>query len=89
MSQQQDAEFWKKARAARDQLVAQYLSHPDVSLIDIGYVQDPDTRTQKYALRIHVRERWLKAKPEDRVSFPYRVEGIPVVVISGEYRVGQ
>ena len=86
---QRDAGLWNKARRARDQVVDQYLSHPDVSLIDIGYVQDPDTGAQKIAVRIHVHERWLKAKPENRVTFPYRVEGIPVVVIRGEYRVGQ
>ncbi|MCB0090311.1 MAG: hypothetical protein KDE54_20550 [Caldilineaceae bacterium] len=83
---QNDTDVFNKARRAREQLAAQYLSHPDVTLIDIGYVPDRATGTQKVALRIHVRDSWLKAKPENRVSFPYRVDGIPVAVIGGEYK---
>ena len=50
-------EFWEKARRAQKKLEDQLLNHPDVSLIDIGYAPNPDTKTEEVILRIHVRER--------------------------------
>ena len=81
------SEFREKARRARDKLVKQFLNHPDVSLIDIGYSTDSNTKTEGVVLRIHVRERWLKALPEERVAFPDQVDSIPVVVIPGDYQL--
>ncbi|HIK57040.1 MAG TPA: hypothetical protein IGS37_17985 [Synechococcales cyanobacterium M55_K2018_004] len=75
-----------RARRARDQLVAQFLDHPDVSFIDIGYVPGETPNDQNRVLRIHVRDRWMQSNPEDRISFPAAVEGIRVVVISGDYQ---
>lgn len=81
-----DAEFWNKARRARDKLVKQYIYHPDVSLIDIGYAPDQsDEHEETIALRIHVKESWLQAEPEERVDFPTIMDGIPVVVVPGDY----
>ncbi len=84
---QKDSEFWARARRARDKLVDQFLDHPDVSLIDIGYAPKRGEEAEEIALRIHVRERWTKAKPETRIDFPNQVEGISVVVMVGEYRL--
>jgi hypothetical protein len=84
---QLDSEFWHRARRARDKLAAQFLNHPDVTLIDIGYAYEEGQRTDQIALRIHVHERWMKAKPEERVTFPEQVDGIPVAVMLGEYRL--
>jgi len=84
-----DADFWTEARQAQDKLVQQFLDHPDVTLIDIGYVGEENNTSGQIALRIHVRERWFKAKPEERITFPEQVSGIPVVVIRGEYKVGE
>jgi hypothetical protein len=84
---QADSESWIRARRARDKLADQFLDHPDVSLIDIGYALERDERTEEVVLRIHVRERWMKAKPEERVTFPKQVDGVPVVVMLGEYRL--
>ena len=84
-----DSDSWAKARQARDKLVQQFLDHPDVTLIDIGYVGEENSASKQIALRIHVRERWFKAKPEERIAFPEQVSGIPVVVIRGEYKVGE
>jgi len=84
---QEDSGFWNRARRARDKLADQFLDHPDVSLIDIGYAPERGEETEEIALRIHVRERWMKAKPEERVAFPKQVEGIPVVVMLGEYQL--
>jgi hypothetical protein len=85
---QSDSEFWERARRALDKLVDQFLDHPDVSLIDVGYAPaEQGESSEEVVLRIHVGERWLKARPEERVVFPERVEGIPVVVIPGDYRL--
>jgi hypothetical protein len=80
MTDQPDAAWWERARRARDQLAAQYLSHPDVTLIDIGL--DPQHRSSMPVLRIHVRrtDTSLPASIDD-------VEGIPVRIIYGNYRL--
>lgn len=82
-----DSEFWRKARRARDKLVDQFLNHPDVSLIDIGYAPKSGEETREIALRIHVRERWIKARPEERIAFPKQVDSIPVIVMLGDYEL--
>jgi hypothetical protein len=82
---QQDADFWARARRAQDKLVAQFLDHPDVSLIDIGYAEEGEQRTDTLAIRIHVRDSWFNASPEKRVNFPDAVDDISVVVIRGDY----
>lgn len=84
---QRDSEFWTKARRAREKLIDRFIHHPDVSGIDIGYPPDWDGKPEEIVLRIHVRERWMKAKPDQRVAFPRDVDGIPVVVMPGDYRL--
>lgn len=84
---QESSEFWNRARRARDTLVEQFIAHPDVSLIDLGYAPEGSERTEEVVLRIHVRERWMKAKPEERVAFPKQVDDIPVIVMLGDYRL--
>ena len=82
-----NSEFWNRARRARDKLVDQFLDHPDVSLIDIGYAPAaPGESTEEVVLRVHVREHWLKAKSEERAAFPEQVDGIPVIVMPGDYQ---
>ena len=82
-----DSEFWKRARRARDELIAQFMSHPDVNLIDIGYAPEAGEGTEEIVLRIHVGERWMEACPDQRVAFPSKVAGIPVSVMYGDYRL--
>ena len=83
-----NSEFWNRARRARDKLVDQFLNHPDVSLIDIGYAPAEQAEgTEEVVLRIHVRENWLKAKPGERVAFPEEIDGIPIIVMPGDYRL--
>jgi hypothetical protein len=86
---QRKSDFWAKARRAQEKLVAQFLNHPDVTLIDIGYVDENNSTTEQIALRIHVHERWFQAKPDERIAFPETMDGIRVVVIRGEYRAGE
>ena len=82
-----DSEFWTRARRARDQLEEQYMHHPDVTLIDIGYAPDRAEGHEEIALRIHVRYLWMEADPSERVAFPTEVDGIPVVVVPQEFRL--
>jgi hypothetical protein len=84
---QEDSGFWTRVGRARDKLVDQFLNHSDVTLIGIGYAPERGEETKEVVLRIHVRERWMKAKPEERVAFPEEVDGIPVVVMLGEYQL--
>ena len=57
---------------------------PDVTLIDIGY-RSGQVQAPEIVLRIHVRERWAAARPETRTAFPGELDGIPVIVMLGEY----
>jgi hypothetical protein len=82
------SEFWTRARRARDKLVDQFLNHPDVNLIDIGFAPAKQGEpTEEIVLRIHVGENWLKAKPAERAAFPEQMDDIPIIVIPGEYRI--
>lgn len=83
---QRNSEFWTKARHARDQLIERYIHHPDVSSIDIGYAPEGGKGAEEIVLRIHVSERWMEAKADERVAFPEQVNGIPVVTMLGRYR---
>jgi hypothetical protein len=82
---QKNSEFWNRARRARDKLVDQFLDHPDVSLIDIGY--DPDREgggnAERIVLRVHVR----RPLTSEEVGLPAQLDGIPVRVLVGDYRL--
>jgi hypothetical protein len=65
-------------------LIARFIDHPDVIGIDIGYAPDRGEEVEELVLRVHVRERWIKASPETRVALPQQVEGISVVAILGK-----
>lgn len=82
-----DSRFLTRARDARDKLVDRFIHHPDVSNIDIGFPPQGEKSAEEIVLRIHVRERWTKAGPEKRVAFPKEVDGIPVIVMLGEYQL--
>jgi hypothetical protein len=84
----ESAEYWDKIRHALDKLVEAFVYHPDVTLIDAGYAPaEQGGNGEKVVLRIHVRERWLRARPEERTAFPAQVDGIPVVVMpAGDIR---
>lgn len=75
------------AERALAALEAEYGTHPDVTFIDLGYQRDQGRLTRDIALRIHVRDRWLTASPDERIAFPSEIDGIPVVVTRGEYRL--
>ena len=84
----EDIEFWNRALRARDKLVEQYLYHPDVQLIDIGYAEVGGGDLPQIALRIHVGDRWRRTAPDERISLPSEIDGIPVVIVeSGDYRL--
>ncbi|MCG8351871.1 MAG: hypothetical protein MI924_29245 [Chloroflexales bacterium] len=82
-----DAEFWTRAQQAQDKLSILFLEHPDVSLIDIGYALEQGKMTDRIVLRIHVHKRWVQTPPAERVAFPSQIDGIPVVVMAGNYQL--
>jgi len=77
---QQDETWWARARQARDQLAAQLLTHPAVSLIDIGL--DPEGRCDTPVLRVHIR-----ASAPAAPHVPNEIDGIPVRAIYGDYTI--
>jgi hypothetical protein len=82
---QDDSEFWTRARRARDKLVDQFINHPDVSLIDIGYDLDPESgaATDRIVLRVHMR----RSLAREALGLPAEIDGIPVRVVVADYRL--
>ena len=81
---QRNSEFWNRARRARDKLVDQFLDHPDVNLIDIGYDVDQEGReaTERIALRVHIR----RSLARELLGLPAEIDGIPIRVVA-DYRL--
>lgn len=84
MSSKAEQQQLQQAQAV---LARQYLNHPDVTLIDIGSVMQQGQPTSQVAVRIHVRTQWQQQRPEERVRFPEQINGIPVVIMVGDYQV--
>lgn len=82
---QEDSESWTRARRARDKLVDQFLDHPGVSLIDIGYDLDPEVgeATDRIVLRVHVG----RSLTREMLGLPTEIDGIPVRVVVADYRL--
>jgi len=73
-----DDEAWASLEKARDALAAELLDWPVVAMIDIG----KDEAQGIAVLRVHVRG------PAGMVTgIPTEVAGIPVQVLSGDYRL--
>lgn len=81
------SEFWDRALRARDELEARFLGDSDVALIDVGYKEADERRTEEIVLRIHVRGHSSQAKSKTADRFPQQVDGIPVVVLVGDYHL--
>jgi hypothetical protein len=69
---------WVAAEHARDVLAAELLDRPEVVMVDIGR----DEALDHLILRVHVR-----TEREAIASVPKEVEGIPVRVVPGDYRL--
>jgi len=74
--------WWTSARQARDRLAAQVISHPNVSMIDIG--RDPEGASTTPVLRVHIRSAGA-ALPR----IPHEVDHIPVRILRGDYQLEQ
>lgn len=85
MSAFTDPDFMTRAYRARDELVEQFIAHPDVTMIDIGYASQDSDVVGNAVVRIHVSKHWLQSDPQKRVAFPTQVEGVAVIVIPGDY----
>ncbi|MCU0486329.1 MAG: hypothetical protein MUC85_09510 [Anaerolineales bacterium] len=84
-----DPETMRRARLARDALIARFIYHPAVTLIGIGLAPGAESapETGGLALKIHVRPGWTASHPEERPDFPAEVDGFPVLVVPGEYHL--
>jgi len=79
--------YLSKVYRAQDILVNNFLDLEEVNLIDIGHPIKSNKMEKQIVLRIHVSENWINAKPEERIAFPEQVEGIPVIIMFGEYEI--
>ena len=72
-----DPAAWELARRARDKLLYQFMAHPEVILIDIGYNREYG----KIVLQVHLR----RHISTEIIGIPEEVDGIPVQVLVGDY----
>ena len=80
-----------RARRARAHLEREIIHHPDVTLIDIGLAQGPESGDAappaELVLRIHVRGYETGSAPEESDDFPDSIEGFRVVLEPGDYQL--
>ena len=82
MEQKFSTEELDRARQALERLVQLLVDQPAVSLIDLGL--DPESPQGKgLALRVHLRQ--PSAKKD--LPIPTEIDGIPVRVLTGDYRI--
>jgi hypothetical protein len=75
-------EFWIKVCQARDKLIDQFLLHPEVRLIDIGYDPCADKNAPgRIVLQIHLRRQASRRM----LDLPAEIDGIPIRVLIGDY----
>lgn len=63
---------------------AKFGGHPDVRLVDVGTADD-GRQAYDLAIRIHTSQEPDRFKQETLV--PAEIDGVPVVVVSGRYRI--
>ena len=78
----ENPEFWAKAREVRDKIASRLQSHPQVSLIDIGYDPNEGESSDRIVVRVHVRQ---PVNPK-ALGLDDEIDGIPVRVVVGDYR---
>ncbi|MGH9835152.1 MAG: hypothetical protein ACREBD_12425 [Blastocatellia bacterium] len=76
-----ETELWARAQQARDKLAQQFLSHPQVSLIDIGFETESGEPSGHIVLRIHLRQ----PGAGQTLGIPEKIDGIPIRVVTGDY----
>ncbi len=81
-----NSDFLERVRRVRDKIAVQYLDSPGVSLIDIGYALKDGLRSNQIVVRVHVRKKWMVAGKHKQVRFPDQVDGIPVIIVPGNYQ---
>lgn len=75
-----------RARQARAALERQLLARPEVRLIDIGL--EGTARVKPPGRRIVLRVHLAAGTDRAQLAIPEDVEGIPVRVLTGDYRPG-
>ena len=78
---QDNDEVMAVGKQARDKLAAQFINHPVVSLIDIGYNQESSPQSASIVLRVHIRRSTTKSA----LGIPDEIDGIPVCLVIGDY----
>ena len=78
-----DSESWLQARRARELLIRDFMDHPDVSLIELGFDEDPGLGepADQIVLRVHLH----RGVTAETIDLPSEVDGIPVRVVMGDY----
>jgi hypothetical protein len=78
-----DLENLERAQTARQKLANQFLDHPEVSLIDIGYDSESRDRKEQIVLRVHLRQ----TAAQEKLQIPAEINGIPVRVLHADFRL--
>jgi len=73
-------EFMERAILAKDKLAEQFLNHPAVELIDIGYDLESPENSQRIVVRVHA-----KSSVRAALKVPDEIDGVPVKLMIASY----
>ena len=73
----------ERVKRVRERLSEQYRQDPSISLIDIGSELPEGGGRRRLMIRVHLRTAANRAK----LDLPPEIEGVPIRVIRGDYRL--
>ncbi|HEU4365579.1 MAG TPA: hypothetical protein VFT13_08970 [Candidatus Krumholzibacteria bacterium] len=80
-----DKRVTKKVLKAYDMALARFAQRPDVTGVDVGFKYCGGRRLARVVIRIHVREKFLKAHLSKRERIPATINGVATDVIQATY----
>lgn len=82
-----DKDLLERAELVKKKLLKQLKNQANVKLIDIGMEFSPDTKQQVVVIRIHLSDPGKIMNFKAEVKLSPQIDGIPIRIISGEYRL--
>lgn len=79
----------KQLDAAMEKVRTRFGKRPNVTGIDVGYRYVQGARTPELCVRVHVQQKLPLSSIAESEVFPNEIDGIPLDVIEGRYRVAR
>lgn len=66
-----------------------FAHRPNFTGVDVGYAWDGETQSDRISVRVHLARKLPLAELESHLVIPKEIDGVPIDVIQGDYRVPQ